>query len=202
MMLEEILVGDMPVVQQPEPVPTLPDYSVRASATQRLSIPGPPGELRVWIGVTGLMPAAPTGMSSQSKSLGTVGETARVKPFALGIEVEPAQSQCVKIDPSGSELRFRLVPTTTGDFSVGADVELFSTSDCSGPAVPKSAESVTVHVGVDGQRVASDSALELLSRAWKAFLNFWEQVLLIIFALLLFLLRKRLMAWFGFEGKD
>lgn len=201
-------VVEMVVEAAPEPpgadkvVPEPQDYSVRASATERLSIPGPPGELRVWIGVTSRMPQAPVGMATQAKSLGTSGQTARVKPFALGLEVEPRESICARIDPSGSELRFKLLPSKTGDFSVGADVELYSSGDCTGAAIPKSAESVTVRVGVDSQRVASDSLLELLVRAWKAFLGFWEQALVIVFALLLFLLRKRLFGWFGFESKD
>jgi hypothetical protein len=37
-------------VMEPAPPEALTDYSVRASASARLSIPGPPGELRVWSG--------------------------------------------------------------------------------------------------------------------------------------------------------
>jgi hypothetical protein len=38
--------------------------------------------------------------------------------------------------------------------------------------------------------------------AWKSFLDFWDKVLLLIFSLFLFLIRKKLAQWFGFKGKE
>lgn len=67
------------------------------------------------------------------------------------MEVEPRESICTRIDSSFAELRFKLQPSKTGDFSVGADVELYSSGD--------------------GTRAASHSLLELLSRAWTALLG-------------------------------
>ncbi len=185
-----------------KPVSSFESYSVTVSANEQLTIPGPPGELRVWIGISSKAPRNQSRMSTETIELGTVGETAKVKPFALGIDVDPKESICEKIDPTGSEVRFKLTQIKTGVFTVGADVELYNSNDCTGTAVPKSAKSVSVNVVVDKDRVASDSIEEMLKRTWKAFLDFWDKLLLIIFGLFIFLLRKKLSKLFGFESKE
>ncbi len=180
----------------------LENYSVTVAANQQLEIPGNPGELRVWIGYSANAPTTQPGMATQTKSLEAVGETARVTPFTLGIDVEPKQSECEKIDPSGSEVRFKLLPTKVGSFTVGANVELYGSKDCSGPPVPKSAKSVEVTVRVNEVGAVTEGIVELADAAWKAFLTFWDKVLLLIFSLFLFLIRKKLAQWFGFKGKE
>ena len=198
-----------PEVAAPAPAPldvttksNLESYSVTVSANEQLTIPGPPGELRVWIGISSNAPRIQPGMSTETRELETVGETAKVKPFALGIDVASQESICERIDPSGSEVRFKLMPIKPGVFTVGADVELYNSTNCSGTPVPKSAKSVEVKVKVDNSSVISQSIGELLDRAWKAFLDFWDKILFIFFALMLFLLRKKLYKWFGFESKE
>ena len=178
----------------------LENYSVTVSANKQLEIPGPPGELRVWIGISSNAPGVQPGMTAKTKELGAVGETARVTPFSLGIDVEPKVSICEKIDPSGSEVRFKLIPSKTGVFIVGANVELYDSGDCSGIPVPKSAKSVEVKVTVDEFNVIKQAIFELVETAWKAFLTFWDKFLLLIFALLLFLIRKKLLKWFRFKA--
>ena len=180
----------------------LENYSVTVAANQQLEIPGNPGELRVWIGHSANAPITQLGMATQTKPLEVVGETARVTPFTLGIDVEPKESECEKIDPSGSEVRFKLKPRKAGSFTVGADVELYGSKDCSGPPVPKSAKSVEVTVRVNEVGAVTDGIVELADAAWKAFLTFWDKVLLLIFSLFLFLIRKKLAEWFGFKGKE
>ena len=202
---------------EPTPVPTpetttptqshkpigsnLESYSVTVAANDQLTIPGPPGELRVWIGITSKAPRIQERMSTETRELEAVGETARVKPFALGIDVDPKESICEKIDPTGSEVRFRLIPIKTGVFKVGANVEFYNSNNCSGTPVPKSAESVEVTVTVDEKGVISDSTEELIVAAWKAFLQFWDKLLLLVFALLLFIIRRKLYRLFGFKEK-
>lgn len=180
----------------------LESYSVTVSANKQLEIPGPPGELRVWIGISSKAPGVQQGMTAETKELEAVGETARVTPFTLGIGVEPKVSVCEKIDPSGSEVRFKLIPIKSGAFTVGANVELYDSGDCSGIPVPKSAKSVEVKVSVDEVSVIKQAIVELVEAAWNAFLTFWDKLLLIIFALLLFLIRKKLFKWFGFKGDE
>lgn len=111
-------------------------------------------------------------------------------------------SVCEKIDPSGSEVRFKLIPINPGNFIVGANVELYNSKDCSGTPVPKSAESVEVKVVVNKPAIINDSEGELVRVAWHAFLNFWDKVLLLIFGLILFLIRKKLFKWSGFQDKE
>jgi len=105
-------------------------------------------------------------------ALNAVGETAKVTPFTLGIDVEPKISKCEKIVASGSEVRFKLFPVESGNFTVGADVELYDSSDCSGSPVPKSAKSVKVEVAVEIVGLIADGGQELAGSAWQAFLAF------------------------------
>lgn len=180
----------------------LENYSVKVSATEKLVIPGPPGELNVWIGISSKAPENQPGMVAGTKPLEAVGETAKVTPFTLGIDVEPEVSKCEKIDPSGSEVSFKLLPTVTGNFKVGASVALYDSNDCSGVPVPKSAKSVTVKVSVDEARAVSGAFFSLLKSTWEAFLDFWDKFLILIFALLLYLIRKKLYKLFGFKSDE
>lgn len=186
-----------------EPIDSnLESYSVTVAANEQLTIPGPPGELRVWIGISSKAPRTQPGMSTETRELEAVGQTAKIKPFGLGIDTDPKESICERIDPSGSEVRFKLIPAKPGVFTVGADVELYNSNDCAGTALPKSAKSVQVSVKVDKGGVISQSTGELVGAAWKAFLDFWDKILFIFFALLLFLIRKKLYKLFGFESKE
>ena len=180
----------------------LESYSVTVAANEQLTIPGPPGELRVWIGISSKAPRTQSGMVTETKELEAVGETAKIKPFALGIDVDQKESICSKIDPTGTEVRFKLIPKEEGEFTVGADVELYNSNNCSGTPVPKSAKSVTVNVSVDNNKIIEKSSSELISIAWKTLLDFWEKLLLLAFALLLFLIRKKLSKLFGFQEKE
>ena len=180
----------------------LTSYSVNVSATERLTRPGVPGEMTVWIGDPQKLPQVTEGMSSKTEALGVVGETAKVTPFVRGgIDVQPTGSICGRVDPSGSSFKFKLTPIDSGKFSVGANIELFNSADCTGSPVPKSTKEVAVEVTVCASCVAMDGLGTLLNHAWKAFVEFWDKLLVIFFALLLFLTRKKIYTWFGFESK-
>lgn len=183
-----------------KPILNLKSYSVTVSANEQLTMPGTPGELRVWIGISSKVPHIHPEMSIETRKLKIIGETAKVKPFSLGIDVEPKESICVKISPSGSEIRFKLFPNKAGVFTVGADIELYNSKDCTGAAIPKSTESVKISVTVDSRRLIIESIGVLLKKAWSTFLEFYENVLFLIFALLLFLIRKKLYKLFKFKG--
>lgn len=181
----------------------LDSYSVQIKASEHLVIPGPPGEMRVWIGAASHVPAAEPGMRLRNESLGTTGETAKVTPSARGIDVKPEDGagDCIKVDPSGSEVRFQLIPKRQGTFDVGADVKLYSSDDCTGVPVPKSAHSVKVQVDVSIDGTLWERVKELMDKTWTAFLSLWDKALLLLSGSLLFLLRKKLLAWFGFKSE-
>jgi hypothetical protein len=191
-----------PVTTAPEPAPAPPkvneaeDYSVSISATQELKLPGPPGKLSVWIGLTNKIPAIRSGDVGASRPLRETGRTAKITPIALGMDTDPPTG-CLKIDPDGSEKIFSLKPRSRGRFQVGASVELFNSDDCSGIPVPKSSDLITVEVKV-GYASRLD---ELGAKAWQTFLDFWGQALALASALLLFLLRNKLSSWFGFKDQ-
>lgn len=179
-------------------------YTVVVAADEKIRKPGKPGEMRVWIGDPQFKPVTAAGMRSGETAIPALGDTAKVTPFAPGIEVEPKESVCERIDPSGSEVRFQLNPVEKGVFKVGADVALYASPDCSGAPIPKTAATVQVEVAVDVPVVIETGLGQLLNELWEGFLKFWGEVVALFFALLLFLLRKRLAERFGFkpaEGK-
>ncbi len=171
------------------------NYSVTVSANDNLEIPGPPGELKVWIGISNLAPKVQIGRVTGTEVLGKVGETAKVIPFTSGIDVDPIALICEKVDPSGSEVRFRLVPKESGIFTVGATVELYTSQDCSGAPVPKSAKSVDVKVIVNSSGVIKHALKELAEKTWDSFLSFWDKALLLVFGILLILFKNKLYKW-------
>lgn len=191
-----------PNPEEPTPPPTpkeIEKYTVSISANKRLERPGPPGELRVWIGNPDELPSHPDGMNSTSKDLKESANTALITPFALGITVEPSQSKCMKITPTGSEIKFKLIPTKSGVATVSVEVELYDSKDCSGVAIPKSSESLEVKVDVDTGRVVKDGLAQLAESAWKVFVEFWDKFLVVISALFLFLIRNKLFKIFKFK---
>lgn len=165
-------------------------YKVVLGADSPLEMPGAPGELKVWIGFREYEAYFREGMKVRKGELSAVGDTAQVTADAPGFEVEPKKSICMKIDPSGSEVRFSLTPKSEGEFHVGATIQLFDSEDCSGTPIPKAVESLQVTVKVD-------RAALLFKVLWEKFLEFWGAALALIFALLLFFLRKQFKKWFG-----
>ncbi len=181
-------------------------YSVRLSATERLTIPGPPGELKVWIGATSHLPQNDADVVSNEVSktveIEAAGSTAKISPIEGGIPVDRKESICGKISPYGSEFVFRLLPNSKGEFKVGVTIELYESSDCTGTPVPKSAKSVSVQVHVDYLRLAQEMLSSLVTRTWKLFLEFWDKLVFLVFSLVLFLIRGKLRKLFGFSGDD
>jgi len=174
-------------------------YAAKVTAPEELQTPGPPGELKVWIGIEGTEPITRPNEISSEQVIGTKGETVKITPIALGIGVEPRVSECKKIDPSGSTVTFRLIPEKSGTFEVGADIDLYTSDDCSGIAIPKSSNRVSVQVKVNSKGVAKDAVNELTQSTWREFLGFWDKFLMLISALALFLIRKKIFKAFGFK---
>jgi len=174
-------------------------YAVKVGADPVLRIPGPPGELRVWIGYSAYEPEYKD-LKSAVDTLPAEGKTAMVTPFAPGLKVEPNKSICMKTNPKGSEVMFTLTPIESGSFKVGAEVALFDTADCSGAPIPKATTTLRVEVSADRAKLTTKYVDELWQVFWEKLLEFWGVVVALIFAGLLFLLRKKLKQWFGFTG--
>ena len=183
-------------------IENLESYSVVVSADKEIRIPGPPGEMRVWIGSPTHKPTTAAGMHSGETVIPALSNTAKITPFAPGMEVVPKESVCERIDPTGSEVRFQLKPAAKGTYKVGADVALYVSSDCSGLPIPKATSTIQVEVSVNTMVKIEQHGDEIAAETWKGFLAFWGKVVALIFALLLFLIRKRLFKWFGFKPKD
>ena len=132
-------------------------------------------------------------------TLPAVGESATVAPYAPSFDVDPAETQCIKIHPTGSEVRFTLTPKKAGTFEVGANVFLFNSPDCSGAPVPKTPASLSVTVQVDQKEMLRGMGKELWDVFWAKLLEFWGALLALVFALFLFLIRGKLKKWFGFK---
>ncbi len=193
--------------KQPEPASVkrsnLDSYSVIVAADSEITIPGPPGEMTVWIGSEAAEPEFAPDKSVGQKDIPALSDTAKVTPYTPGIEVEPKESICEKIVPSGSEVRFQLKPSEAGSFNIGADVALYPSDDCSGTPIPKTAASVQVNVVVNRLKIIERGRDEIVAETWKGVLGFWKEFIALISALVLFLIRKKLYKWFGFKpGKD
>lgn len=174
------------------------EYNVVLGVDETIKIPGLPGELRVWIGSPDYQPDFPERMAQDEAAVPAVGESAKVQPFAPAFTIEPAETQCIRIHPSGSEVRFKLIPEKKGSFEVGANVYLFDSLDCSGSPIPKTAATLKVLVEVDGKQAFLEKANELRHVLWEKFVEFWAALLAIFFGLILFLIRGKLKRWFGY----
>lgn len=184
---------------QPAPEPKL-DYKVVLAVDEALSMPGPAGEMIVWIGGEDVTPDLPQRMVQDEKPLHRSGDSAKVEPSAPDFKVTPATSDCVLLDPTGSELRFWLEPIRTGEFFVSANVFLYDSPDCSGPPVPKTPKSLQVVVAVNKSGMLTEGLWELGTIFWSKLVEFWGALVVLFFGLLLFLIRGKLKKWFGFEG--
>ena len=174
-------------------------YKVVLGVDGEITYPGLPGHLRVWIGNSDFEPSFPETMIQDETLVPAVGESATVKPDADAFVVDPSETTCFKIHPSGSEVSFKLTPTQAGTFEVGADVKLYESDNCSGAPVPRSVEYLQVVVTVDNEVIVRGKVQQLLVILWEKILDFWGALLSLFFALILFLIRGKLKDWFGFE---
>lgn len=173
------------------------EYKAVLGADPTITIPGPPGRLKVWIGIPDYNPNFPEGMTQKYAALPAAGATAKITPFAPAFKVEPKESICMKIDPTGSEVSFTLTPTKGGTFDVGADVYLYDSINCSGPPIPKGTTTLKVQVVV--KTIPDRDSIKDVIR--QMLLKFWGEILMLVSAVILFLIRKKLKKWIGF-GKE
>lgn len=177
------------------------EYKAIIGADPVIKIPGPPGRLRVWIGTGDYKPDFTSDIKQATGKLPAIGTTAKITPVAPAFKVEPKESICIQIHPTGSEVGFTLTPTEEGIFTVGADVYLYNSDNCSGLPVPKGMTTIQVQVVVDHVRERKEQTKKIWEIFWEKLLKFWGELLVFCFALILFLIRKQLKKWIGF-GKD
>lgn len=207
-LLQQQTLTEAPVMAEQVPEATeaasLDAYQTRLAVDAELTLPGPPAEMRVWIGSAGNAPDIPQGMASDSAALpmSSHAASARVEPYAPAFTIEPENSACIAVDPSGAEVRFSLTPKESGTFRVSASVNLYPSADCSGIAVPKSTTTLNVRVAVNAGGLIGDGLQEMAAIFWKKLIEFWQLLTGLIFGLLLFLIRGRLKRLFGYEDKQ
>jgi hypothetical protein len=182
-------------VGEPNPA-ALEQYAVQVSATESMKLDREPGQLSIWIGIEGRAPSAEAGMATAESQLG-VGNTALVTPFAPGFKLGPETPTCQLLDPTGTQVRYSLTPLARGHYEVGANVNLFASADCSGPAVPKATKLIQVSVTVAVADGIEDGVLQMISATWKKVMAFWGAALAAISGALLFALRRKLAVWTG-----
>lgn len=179
---------------------TLDKYKVELGVDGELFRPGPPGQLKVWIGDPSLSAGFTEDMATAETTIAALAPFARVTPEAPDFELDRKQSRCIKIDPTGSEVHFAITPKHTGTFKVGASVLLYETNKCDGAPVPKSAADLEVEVKVNPQGLLKYYLLQLWDVLWNGVLNFWTWLVATIFGLFVFLIRKKLKKRFGFNA--
>ncbi len=175
------------------------DIKAELAATPTITIPGPPGDLRVWIGNINLESNFPSGLTSASAVITTSvrPKTVLVVPNANAFNVEPS-SKCQLFDPTGTTVNFQLTPKYERNdiYPVGARIEIFGGDNCSGDPDPKAAKDITVKVVV--QIVPEEDIWKILRENIS---KLWAGLLALIVALMLFFARKLLKKVFGFEEK-
>lgn len=159
----------------------LASYVARVSATDHIELPGAQGTLTVWIGLAQNLLQAGSGTASATQSLGMRGQTATITPFAPDFNVDPASTVCERVVPSGSEVNFALTPKRAGSLTVGANVQLFDSADCSGVPVPKSTSVILVQVQVCKMCYVQSGLVSMGRTAWTAFSHFWAWLLGVVF---------------------
>jgi len=174
-------------------------YKVELGADSILNV-GIPGELWVWIGDPKYKGVFRPEMNRVTGEIAAVGDKAIIKPFVpTGLKVSPLESECIAIDPTGSSESFELMPEKKGIYKVGATVYLYGSNDCSDTPTPKAAKKFQVEVRVDETAKWNDRSEKLLDILWDKFVEFWGAVVVLFFGAVLFLLRKKLKKWFGYE---
>ncbi|OYT15723.1 MAG: hypothetical protein B7C24_11560 [Bacteroidetes bacterium 4572_77] len=161
------------------------------------------GELRVWIGTDDAEINFDEGMVQDEASIpADIGQFARITPFAPDFDISPEKTDCIKIHPSGSEVRFTLIPRSAGRFEVSANIELYHAADCAGPSVPKTAKTLTVEVSVDNKYIIKSKLKELGQIFWKNFIDFWGALIALLLAALLFLIRRKIKKKTGYTDTN
>ena len=159
-------------------------------------------ELTVWIGGKSVNVSERNGMIYDEELIsGSIGQYARITPYAPDFDVAPTQKKCIRIHPSGSEVRFSLTPKKSGSLKISANIELFNDVGCTGTPVPKTAKTLTVVVKIDKAYRICEGVKKMAVIFWDKFLSFWGMLITLLFSTLFFLIRRIIKRKTGFDGK-
>jgi hypothetical protein len=189
-------------VEEPKPKLDADDYAIVLDAEERIIL-NRKGHLLVWIGLEKNMPEKDEGEGRDSVVVPSaeMKTFARISIFAPEFTVEPAEPQVTRVVPSGSSVPFAVTPKTEGSSKISATVELFDNEELRGMPESKT-ETVSVTVYVDQKKVTKDRIKQLTDMTWDKFLVFWGALLVIVFGLVLYLIRKFLKNKTGFDQKE
>lgn len=177
------------------------NYKIVLDADENIFIPNPKARLSVWIGNEIYKILEIEGKVRAEADVAAVGEWAVVRPFSNdpSFEFKPKDTGCIKIDPTGSEVYFHMMPKNKGSFTVGASVDLYNEKNCKGTRIPKNSTELKVKVDVDKKEIVDEKINDLGSILWQSILDFWATLLTIVFGLILFLFKNKLKEKFGYE---
>lgn len=169
------------------------DYKVILSVDSAIN-KNETGILQVWIGASNIEASFSPGMVQDETMVpSTIGSYAKITPVAPDFEIEYlTEDKCHKIHPSGSDVRFLLKPKMPGTYKVSANVEIYKANDCNGASVPKTSKMLSVIVDVDTKKEISKKIQELLNIIWDKFLSFWGALMALVFAALLFVIKRKI----------
>ena len=172
--------------------PNVGDYEIRLGVAKTIK-KGSQGEMTVRIGLPENLVEKDTTEVSNSRYVAPseVGVYARVTPRASDFIIEPNEPQLVLVKPNGSTAAsFLLTPKQLGEFKVDAKVEFFSTDDFSSIVAPQWTNTLSVNVIVDKAERKINRGEELDKVSWTNFKGFYEALVALVFAALLFVIRK------------
>lgn len=185
-----------------DPIDELEDLSIILSVDKELKI-YETGTLKIWIGSSKIEVSYSDNKVTTEKHISSsIGQYAKIIPYAPDFEIDPLRMSCIKIHPSGSEVFFSIKPQKTGELIVSANIEIYDNAECIGAAVPKTAETLSVIVKVDRKASIKNKANELSDVFWEDFLVFFGSIISLIFGVILFKFRKKIKKFTGFDGKE
>lgn len=175
------------------------DFKVKLAVDSNLKL-GQTGTLRIWIGAAALEKAFnPRLARAETTFPASVGQFAKITPYAPDFVVLESEVSCVKIDRSGAEVKYSITAKKTGKLNVSATVHIFNGEGCDGIPTPKSVETISVEVEVDGKQIVTGKLGEMGTVLWDQFMSFWGLLIALIFAALLFVIRKQVKKKTGYE---
>ena len=189
-------------VAEPEPKLDADDFKIGLDVDERIVLHHK-GYLTVWIKPENKVPELRTGKVRDTVTVSAKEMTnfARISIFAPEFTVEPAEPKVTRISSDGASVVFAVTPEIEGPSEISAMVELFDNEGLQGVAVSRT-ESVTVTVSIDGKEISKNRIRQLLDMTWDKFTVFYGALLVIVFGLVLYLIRKFLKNKTGFDQKE
>jgi len=156
---------------------------------------GKSGTLRVWIGDKKYLPKTSDKFNAKSNDIILLSKWVKIKPHGF-FHFTPQISQCKEIDPTGTDIEFEMEPKEYGKYEASATIYYYDKEDCSDtPKTKKPDNELNIQVTTNVKEKIIDTFTQEL-------LNSIEIVIGLLFAIPIFLLRKKIKRLFGFDKED